>query len=165
MNNIDLANGLVFQALRVRKDTFDERLISQKKVFLLQEFGINLGYSYNWYIRGPYSPDLISYIYNKLDILSNYDFSDYSLSEKAREQVEKVNKLADDCPKTLSQASWYELLASLLYIAKKWKSEDLTSILIKQKPQYTEEECRAAITALKYYHELTNRGQEPYKEG
>ena len=36
MTNIDVANGMVFQALGVKKDSFDNRIISQKKIFLLQ---------------------------------------------------------------------------------------------------------------------------------
>lgn len=39
-------------------DTFDGRLKFQKTVHILQSFGIHLGYYYNWYLRGPYSPDL-----------------------------------------------------------------------------------------------------------
>ena len=39
-------------------DTFDGRLRFQKTVQLLQSFGIDLGYYYNWYLRGPYSPEL-----------------------------------------------------------------------------------------------------------
>ena len=38
--------------------TFGGRLRFQKTVQLLQSFGIDLGYRYNWYIRGPYCPDL-----------------------------------------------------------------------------------------------------------
>ena len=38
--------------------TFDGRLRFQKTVQLLQPFGIDLGYYYNWYLRGPYCPDL-----------------------------------------------------------------------------------------------------------
>lgn len=39
-------------------DTFDGRLKLQKTVYLLQAFGVNMGYHFNWYKRGPYSPDL-----------------------------------------------------------------------------------------------------------
>ena len=39
-------------------DTFDGRLRFQKTVQLLQSFGLDLGYRYNWYLRGPYCPDL-----------------------------------------------------------------------------------------------------------
>lgn len=149
MNNIDLANGLVFQALQISKETFEDRLICQKKIYLLQELGINLGYSYNWYIRGPYSPDLTSYVYNKLDVLSDYDFSGHSLSAKANERVQKVNNLANVTPKTLSQASWYELLASVLYLQKKRKTDDLFETLIRYKPQYNQEEFKVAFETLK----------------
>ena len=37
---------------------FDDRLRFQKTIHLLQSFGIDVGYTYNWYIRGPYCPDL-----------------------------------------------------------------------------------------------------------
>ena len=39
-------------------DDFDGRLRFQKTIQLLQSFGIDLGYHYNWYLRGPYCPDL-----------------------------------------------------------------------------------------------------------
>jgi len=37
---------------------FQSRLIVQKTIYLMQAFGLNLGYFYNWYIHGPYSPSL-----------------------------------------------------------------------------------------------------------
>ena len=37
---------------------FDERLIAQKLVCLLEFRGIDLGYSCSLYVRGPYSPDV-----------------------------------------------------------------------------------------------------------
>lgn len=38
--------------------TFEGRLKLQKTVYLLQSFGIDLGYRFGWYLRGPYCPDL-----------------------------------------------------------------------------------------------------------
>lgn len=35
-------------------DEFDDRLRLQKTVYLLQAFGINRGYDFGWYLRGPY---------------------------------------------------------------------------------------------------------------
>lgn len=34
--------------------TFEARLRFQKTVYLLQAFGINRGYDFSWYLRGPY---------------------------------------------------------------------------------------------------------------
>ena len=93
MTNIDIVNGLVFQALRINKETFDERLVSQKKVFLLQEMGVDIGYSYNWYVRGPYSPDLATYIFSNLDVLKEQDFSKYHLTESVQKNIDAVNNL------------------------------------------------------------------------
>jgi len=44
---------------KIRLNDFDSRLILQKTIYLAQTiFGIDLGYSFGWYIYGPYSPDL-----------------------------------------------------------------------------------------------------------
>ena len=44
--------------LRLNVGTFDERLILQKAVYMLQSAGVHLGYRFRWYLRGPYSPDM-----------------------------------------------------------------------------------------------------------
>ena len=148
MTNIDIANGLVFQALGISKDTFDDRLLSQKKMFLLQELGVNLGYTYNWYVHGPYSPDLTTYIFHKLDVLKEQDFSEYRFSEAVQGKVNTVNALAAKKPDALSMCSWYELLASVLYIKTKWKKEDVFASLVKHKPKFTKEQFEAAVREL-----------------
>ena len=146
MTNIDVANGMVFQALGVKKDSFDNRIISQKKIFLLQEMGIEIGYSYNWYIRGPYSPDLTTYIYDNLDMLKDHDFSAYKLSDTAKAAIDAINGLEEAKPQTLSVVSWYELLASII---RKWNKENPYESLIKYKPKYTKTDYDAAMTQLR----------------
>ena len=42
----------------VDMDNFNNRLIYQKVIYLMQNFGLSLGYGYSWYVKGPYSPDL-----------------------------------------------------------------------------------------------------------
>lgn len=151
MTNIDIANGLIFQALGVDKETFDDCLLSQKKVFLLQSLGVDIGYSYNWYIRGPYSPDLTSYIFANLDILKEQNLSEYKLSEDVKKKIDTVNGLSAKKPNSLSDPSWYELLASVFYIHKMWKKsvDEVFSSLSKYKPQYTKEQCSLALSVLK----------------
>lgn len=155
MNNIDIANGIVFQKLKISKDSFDERLICQKKIYLLQSLGTNLGYTYNWYVRGPYSPTLTTYIYANLDVLASSDFSDYKLEEIAERNIQRVNNLEKRKRSDFTTTSWYELLASLLYIhnnKESWKIDDKENLLfltlIKYKPQYSEEQCQYAFTVL-----------------
>ncbi len=49
-------------------DDFDQRLVLQKTIYLLQAFGLYLGYPFNWYIRGPYSPKLTRDAYSLLEV-------------------------------------------------------------------------------------------------
>lgn len=155
MNNIDIANGIVFQKLKISKESFDERLVCQKKIYLLQSLGTNLGYMYNWYVRGPYSPALTTYIYANLDVLASNDFSDYKLAKMAEKNIQCVNNLEKKKRSDFNTASWYELLASLLYIhnnRESWRIDDqkssLFSTLIKYKPQYNEGQCQYAFKIL-----------------
>lgn len=156
MNNIDIANGIVFKKMELSKDSFDARIICQKKVYLLQSLGTDLGYSYNWYVRGPYSPALANYVYTNIELLSNTNFDSYRISEKAEENINRVNSLQEQKPNDVSLASWYELLASLLYIDKNrisWKigndSESLFKTLIQYKPKYNQGQCTYAFEVLK----------------
>lgn len=41
-----------------KMDGFDDRLRLQKVVYMLQAFGVNLGYGFSWYFRGPYCTSL-----------------------------------------------------------------------------------------------------------
>lgn len=153
MNNIDIANGIIFQKMGIGKSTFDERLICQKKIYLLQSLGVSLGYDYNWYVHGPYSPSLTSYVYDNLDALTTKSFEGYSLTSEAERNVQRVNELENDKPDDLTVSSWYELLASLLYIfvnRESWKIEDdqLFDTLIKYKPKYSNEQCENAFEIL-----------------
>ena len=155
MNSIDIANGIVFQRMNIKKDTFDERIICQKKIYLLEMLGTNMGYSYNWYLRGPYSPSLANYVYSNLDILLDTDFRDYKISEVVENNINLINGLQEVIPNGFSTSSWFELLASLVYIDKNrgsWKIADgkdsLFSELRKYKSQYSIEQCNQAYNAL-----------------
>jgi len=53
-----------------RMDTFQQRMFNQKAVFILSRIGIpDLDYPFNWYVRGPYSPELTFDLYESQGIL------------------------------------------------------------------------------------------------
>ncbi|MEE0537195.1 MAG: hypothetical protein UC749_01935 [Ruminococcus sp.] len=158
MNNIDIAKGIIFQNLNISNESFDDRLISQKKIYILQSLGTNLGYEYNWYIRGPYSPSLTTYIYNNIDVLSVSDFSSYKIASNVKDNIEIVNSIVKEKDSlNLSVSSFYELVASLLYIynhRESWKidKDDLDTLyneLLRYKPQYDKEQCQKAFEIIK----------------
>lgn len=154
MERIDIANGIIFQGLGIKIDSFNDRIISQKKIYLLQQLGTELGYTYNWYIRGPYSPSLTTYMYNKLDMLTEKDFSNYRLGREHQDNINKVNSLSNYKSSDVSLAEWYELLASLVYISSNKESWGVTdqnglfNTLIEHKPQFTLSQCKEAYKVL-----------------
>lgn len=100
---------------------FDSRLILQKAVYLLEEAGIRLGYSYNWYLRGPYSPGLTRDLY---DLKSNTtDVEGWVLDEDSKTAAHRLRSLFIMAPEEslASMASRLELLASLHYLARRGK--------------------------------------------
>jgi len=72
MDRRDQALALFVDALGIEADElqkFDGRKTFQKAIYLLQEapFCLDLGFRYNLYIRGPYSPQLADAGYRLLD--------------------------------------------------------------------------------------------------
>lgn len=156
MDNIDIAKGLIFKNLNIEsKNSLDNRVIIQKKIYLLQEQKIDLGYCYNWYLKGPYSPALTSYVYDNLDVLNSMEYEGVSLNSSVMEKIQKVNGLSEDKPENLNEADWYELLASMLYISKNYNAwaiskdkDDIIKTLIKEKPKYSVNDCEYAFGKL-----------------
>lgn len=85
---------------------FEDRLIAQKIVCLLDLMGISLGYSFNLYIRGPYSPKL-AYDYYHKDVQAHGDTLQRSLSAEEREAVHRVDHLFAKSPSLLEIGATY----------------------------------------------------------
>lgn len=86
MNNIDIANGIIFEKWVLVRILLMNVLFA-KRDLSLQSLGTDFGYSYNWYLRGQYSPALANYVYSNIEILSNTDFNDYKISESAEKNI------------------------------------------------------------------------------
>ncbi len=119
-------------------DTLDDRLRLQKAIYLIQAAGADLGYRYSWYIRGPYSTSLTQDYFAVAELAKNSQDDDQRLLKP--EFVAKVKAatkaLAKPVQVRLSLAQWYELLASLHYLAKyeKLPQGKLESTLKTRKP-------------------------------
>lgn len=157
VNKIDIARGIVFQQLEVSKNTFEERLVCQKKIYLLQSLNVPLGFYFDWYVYGPYSRNLTTYLYENYDLLIQSDFSKYKLSEKVNHSIQTVNHLDSENFAQLSTPLWYELLASLLFIYETpffWEKqvpktkEHCYEVLTTLKPKFNPDHCKAAMKCL-----------------
>jgi uncharacterized protein YwgA len=121
---------------------FNHRLKLQKYVYLARRYGIDLGYYYNLYIRGPYSPELAN------------DY--YSIKEgMPRKNV--------DPPKDFfrlvkgKSERWLELAATLVMIKERYpdiSDEEMIDLVIKNKPFATTEELKDILKKLKKYNAI-----------
>ncbi len=97
---------------------FLSRKILQKKMYLLQLTGVDLGYRFNWYLYGPYCPALASDTFALRDeIRYDQEFNDYELNSKTRGKLDILKGIAEPCGEVqASEPEWLELLASLHYL-------------------------------------------------
>ena len=99
-------------------DNFTKRKILQKKIYLLQLTGVDLGHRYNWYLKGPYCPALANDTFTlREEIKYDDDFNNYELNSKTKSKFDTLNKIVSlpDTPET-SEPEWLELVASLHYL-------------------------------------------------
>jgi hypothetical protein len=133
---------------------FDGRLILQKSVYLLEEAGVRLGYAFNWYLRGPYSPALTRDLFNLSS--SDDDIDGWVLDQRSRDIAERIRPLFEGVKKECAgdSARRLELFASLHYLARRGRLDiDDSSAATKQLEQngkvFSTAEVASAIDQLK----------------
>ncbi|MGD0817828.1 MAG: hypothetical protein ABR986_05440 [Methanomassiliicoccales archaeon] len=91
-------------------ENFEDKLVIQKIVYLIQLKGMRTGYAFNLYVRGPYSPDLTSDIYEHSEELEHLDSHD-GLSDVEQRYVEEFKKTIELKPSQLEVAATYSYFA------------------------------------------------------
>lgn len=107
--------------------SFRDRLIIQKTVYLLQAFGIYLGYQFHWYLRGPYSPRLTKDAFNNeanWSRISAVEFANETAEERFRAFLAFVELHKND-------DAWLETAASAHFLAKVYGIRDKDQIFEK----------------------------------
>ena len=151
--------GLVLKNanLALKMDTFDDRLILQKAAYLLQEAGVNLGYRFRWYLRGPYSPGLTEDAFF-LDALPNggeEQLNEWELDDSSTQKIDAVKDLFTAKPQA-NFASYLELLASTLFLIKSRqvspdRPSEISTVLKKNGKPFEENDVADALEDLKKY--------------
>jgi len=121
---------------------FNHRLKLQKYVYLARRYGIDFGYHYNLYIRGPYSPELAS------------DY--YSIKEGVSEEHVDVPEEFFKLVKGKSER-WLELAATLVMIKERYpdiSDREMIDLVMGNKPFATIEELRGILKKLKKYNAI-----------
>jgi uncharacterized protein YwgA len=127
-------------------DTFPKRLSLQKRIYLVQLARMDLGYRYNWYLRGPYCPALTDEAFALKEELQlgNEDYAEYELTSAAEKSIRKAGRIwAVPEGENVSPEVWAELLASLHYLKciaywplKRGTQEEVFEKLAGAKPHF-----------------------------
>lgn len=93
---------------------FDDRLKFQKTVYLLQAFGVYLGYDFSWYLRGPYCTILAANGFSLRGIYASIPGQGVKFDDKAsQKRFERFLKFVRG-----KSADELEIAASLHYLAQ-----------------------------------------------
>jgi len=140
--------------LTLRLDSFDDRMALQKTIYLCQQAGVHLGYRYNWYLRGPYSPDLTRDAFD-LKAKQGSGFDDtagWNLDGTSLQRLKEISSLWESRPES-KRPHWLELLASVLFLKRSYDGRDkdaagLRAILERNEKHFSEDEIRNAMKEL-----------------
>jgi uncharacterized protein YwgA len=104
--------------------SLDDRLRLQKAVYLGQALGVDLGYRYSWYVKGPYCPSLTQDYY-KLNEVAGAVGPEIGLRPDVLEKLTEARVFLEKPEHVnLGKPQWYELLASLHYLRYVSKQPD-----------------------------------------
>ena len=126
-------------------DEFNDRLRLQKIIFLARKLGYDLGYSYNWYARGPYSPSLTRMLFSANE-QEQLHIEDLQLTRDEKEIVGQLREFLQD---DVSNPRSLELLASVWYFLRRRpytrkERNDFIDKIVQLKPEYTRDEVEEA---------------------
>ncbi|MCX6778409.1 MAG: hypothetical protein NT157_06020 [Candidatus Micrarchaeota archaeon] len=125
-------------------DDFQDKLVIQKAVCLLQLMGMKTGYSFSLYVRGPYSPELTKDLYSHREAIEKLR-SGCSLSTNEQQKVLKVYELSDNFdPKLL------EIMATYSFIRKQLGMNGKDSVIhLKKLKPFPEAQIAVGVSRAK----------------
>ncbi|MEK6797765.1 MAG: hypothetical protein AABZ12_02235 [Planctomycetota bacterium] len=120
MNPSQIVLKLVLDAVRqpLELDSFERRLMIQKKVYLTQLTGLDLAYRFGWYLHGPYCRELTNDAFRAKEQIDGGedDYKRETLAPFARKLTGKAETIWANRPDGIDEDDWLELLASLHYL-------------------------------------------------
>lgn len=106
---------LMEQLGEFKREEFDDRLLIQKSVYLMQLMGIDLRFRYSWYLRGPFSKGLSHAVY-EIDEDVKQRARGLSLRSEVTPVLDQMKKIAEQMPQQLNKPRWFELVASIHFL-------------------------------------------------
>ncbi len=127
-------------------ETISDRIKIQKLVYLAEVFGLDTGFTFTWYVRGPYSPGLTKVMFDS----ANGKASGLA-EDKDLKKIEMMKKFLKD---DINSSEKLELIASLHYVlsvanktgAAEYEALDL---FYDEKPQFSEKQVKMYLPKVK----------------
>jgi uncharacterized protein YwgA len=155
-NQLLLALALRESNIPISVEEFDNRLLVQKAVYLLQQRGVELGYPYSWYVRGPYSSRLANDLFflANLDADGKQELGKYTFGKKTKALIGEIWDLFQPNQRLHERAKRLELLASVLFLFKTGQAtpdeeDSLVSILKANGKNFGTSEVHQAVGSLR----------------
>ena len=129
MTNKTILLGIM-NRLKLSDSSFTERIVSQKTIYLLQEFGIQTTYDFKWYNYGVYSRELADDMFSSTpsQIRTAVANSDVEAA------IHKLTSFADE---DIKNPLFLEMASSILFIYKTnslLKKDEVFEVLLSKKP-------------------------------
>jgi uncharacterized protein YwgA len=131
-----ILNLLGFESIDM--GSFDNRLKYQKLIYLVQNSGLSLGYGYNWYVRGPYSPSLTQDLFEINRNNQIFESGKRLALQNEQEIAKRIETIKTLLGKNIENSVFLEVLASLIYLKKSSAKSDCASLkkrLLTLKPR------------------------------
>ena len=138
-----------------KMNTFAERKKVQKLTYLLDKvFDMNFKFSYNWYLHGPYSPEVTATLY---DVIEGGQIVRSDPKVLLAEDLKKIDQLESFLGDDLDSNDKLELLVSLHFLMQYARAlkdpnitqKDVVAFLKTKKPYFTDEEILNAMDRLR----------------
>ncbi len=152
---ISLFLALEQAGIELSVDEFDQRLILQKAVCLLQSAKVHFGYNYRWYLRGPYCPALAEDLFYLADLPAEdkEELRTWALGQQAKDRIVQIKQLFT-ATNTQALAAQLELLGSLAFLFQTNQAhpndvERTTSVLKHAGKLYDSNQVARAVETLR----------------
>lgn len=143
----------IFEKLQVDPSmkTFSNRKLLQKLTYLIEVFGIDLGFRFSWYIHGSYDRKLTSVLYQ-----DGTEEPNRLVPDKYPNEGIILKKLQDFLGSDIKSSRNLELIVSLHYIQhlglkKAWNDNKIIEILLDQKPHFDKAEAKYYLKRIKEF--------------
>jgi len=138
------AKGILYMIAKrfdLKRDSIEDRLKLQKTIYLLEAYGMQLGYGFSWYKYGPYSQDLVRDAYTVLRSEKNV-YENATSSWRFSETTEgKIGEFKNNYASVLDDLQQLELVASVDFVCSTWQpdfknEDDFVGIFKNHKTEY-----------------------------